>query len=278
MLQAARVDCWYGKSRPEKSLISALWSKRDRRPGASSFVGTGVGQTSYCIGNTVAFDPASLLITGASQDTHFSYGSFGYVMGSIFRGECPGTGGELSLAEPTMRNLISASGSYVIVQGSPRLEIRATHAEEKLTEAGKEIALIRYYFSLTTTDLSRILLVERPTVYAWLDGKSEPNRENRGRIRKLFNIAFRWREKSSLPIGKFLREPMEGELSLIDLLLRDTLETEAIDRVLVCVLEAVGRRAKTKRDRAVSAIVKRSGFKPLPPELERERFDQITRF
>ncbi len=278
MPQAARVDCWFGKGRPERSLVSTQWRKQDRHPGASSFVGTGVNQADYSISKTVALAPTGLVITGASQDTHYSYEAFGYALGNLFNSACPGTGGELNLAEPTMQNLVPASGAYVFVQGSQRLEIVTIRTEEKLVEAGKEIALVRHYFSLTTTDLSRILLVERPTVYAWLDGKSEPNPENRSRIRKLFNIASRWREKSSLPIGKFLREPMEGEMSLFDLLRRNALETEAIDRVLVSVLEAVNRRAKTKLDRSVRAIAKRNGYKQLPSELARERFDQITRF
>jgi len=278
MLQAARID-----SRPEMiwpviPLIPTTSRREEKCPTHRFFGATGANQSFYNFYEIVALKPKNSFITGANLDAQCSCDTFSDALGNLLKIISPGTGGKLNLAEHTMQNVISASGSYVVVQNSLQAVIQTIGEEGKLTEVGTELAFIRHYFSLNTADLSRTLLVERPTVYAWLDGKSEPNRENRYRIRTLFKIASKWSEKSSLSIGKYLREPVEGELSLIDFFLRDTLETEAIDRVLARVLEAVNRRAKAKRDRSVAAIVKRSGFKPLSTELERERFDQITRF
>jgi DNA-binding transcriptional regulator YiaG len=278
MLKAARIDSRPDMIWPVISLIPTTSRREEKCPTHRFFGVTGANQTFYNLYGTDALGPKSSFITGANLDTYCSCNVFGDALGNLLNIVSPGTGGELNLAEPTMQNLISASGAYVVIQTSLRPEIRTIRADEKLTGVGKELALVRHYFSLTTTDLSRVLLVERPTVYAWLDGKSEPKRENRARIRKLFNIASKWREKSSLSIGKFLYEPIDGELSLIDFLLRDTLETEAINRILARVLEALNIRARAKLDRSVAAIVNRSGFKPLSKELECERFDQITRF
>jgi hypothetical protein len=143
---------------------------------------------------------------------------------------------------------------------------------------GKQLALVRHYFSLNTTDLSRILLVERPTVYAWLDGKWEPNQENRNRIRKLHQLARVWQEKSKQPIGRFLREPIDGEFSLMDHLVRDPLDTMTVDRVLNALHEQLDQKTRTKRARSVRMIAKQSGFKPLSSAQESEHFDRITRF
>jgi hypothetical protein len=137
---------------------------------------------------------------------------------------------------------------------------------------------LRHYFSLNTTDLAKVLLVERPTVYAWLESKWEPKQENKGRIRKLYQVARTWHEMSKQPIGKLLRESVDGDVTLMDYLVRDTLEVAAINRILAVIRELVDRRVKSKRARSVREIAKQRGFKPLPSAQEDERFDQITRF
>jgi hypothetical protein len=177
-----------------------------------------------------------------------------------------------------MQNLASASGAYVVVQNPQRTSPSADPATVTPVDIGRQLAFVRHHLSLNATDLSRILLVERPTVYAWLDGKWDPKQENKGRIRKLYQIARAWYEMSKQPIGKLLREPLDGDTSLMDHLVRDTLEVAAINRVLSAIHELSDHKAKTKRVRSIREIAKQRGFKPISAAQEIERFDQITRF
>lgn len=199
------------------------------------------------------------------------------VLESLAQTTYQGTGGEPLWAE-TMQSLASVSGAYIVVQNSPRTAPPADPAAVTPIEAGRQLAFARHYLSLNTTDLSRVLLVERPTVYAWLDGKWDPKQENKGRIRKLYQVARTWQQMSKEPVGKLLREPLDGDTSLMDYLVRDTLGVAAINRVLEVLRELADRRVKAKRGRSVREIAKQRGFKPLPSAQENEQFDQITKF
>ena len=83
---------------------------------------------------------------------------------------------------------------------------------------------------------------------------------------------------AQLPIGKLLRESVDGDVTLMDYLVRDTLEVAAINRILGVIREMVDGKVKSIRVRSVCEIAKQRGFKPLPSAQEDERFDQITRF
>jgi hypothetical protein len=255
MLQAAGVERRHGYSLPQKSPIFTSWNDQDVNPALKIIDVTGAYEGSS--GASAIFDCA---LTSLLQNTYY------------------GTGGEPLLVEATMQNLASASGAYIVVQNSPHSAPPTDLSENTLTGVGRQLAFARHYFSLNTTDLSRILLVERPTIYAWLDDKWEPNQENRARIRKLYQLARAWREKSNQPVGKFLREPIDGDFSLMDHLVREPLEMAVIDRILRTIHDQVDRKTRAKRARSVRAIAKQSGFKPLSPGQESERFDQITRF
>src|ERR1017187_4637541 len=156
MPQAARVDYWPGKSRSERPLISTPWRRQDKCPGAWLLIGTGVNQTTCNINKTVTLEPMGFPVTGANQGTQYSCDAFGDALGNLLKSACPGTGGEPHLAEATMQSILSASGAYFVVQPSPQPISQTSREEGKLTEAGKELALIRHYFSLSTTDLSKI--------------------------------------------------------------------------------------------------------------------------
>jgi hypothetical protein len=255
MLQAAAVERRRDHSLAQKSPIFTCGNNQDVNPKFKFIDVTGA-----CEGGSGAFAIFDCALTSLLQNTY-----------------C-GTGGDPLLVEATMQSVASASGAYIVVQNSPRSALSTDLSETTLTGVGRQLAFVRHYFSLNTTDLSRILLVERPTIYAWLDDKWEPNQENRGRIRKLYQLARAWREISKHPIGRFLREPLDGEFSLMDHLVRDPLEMAVINRILNTINDQVDRKARAKRARSIRAIAKESGFKPLSRVQESERFDQITRF
>jgi hypothetical protein len=196
---------------------------------------------------------------------------------SLIQATYRGTGGGL-LWDGAMQSVIPASGAYVVVQTPAREATLLDPAAATPLDVSRQLAFVRHYLSLNTTDLSKILLVERPTVYAWLDGRWDPKQENKGRIRKLYQFARTWQEISRQPIGKLLHEPVDGDASLMDYLVRGSLEIAAINRVLEVVGAMVERKSKTKRVRNVREVAKQRGFKPITSTQEDERFDQATRF
>lgn len=187
-----------------------------------------------------------------------------------------GTGGECFWAGT--QSWVAASGAYIVVQNLQAAAPPADPTAVTPTDVGRQLAFMRHYLSLNTTDMSKMLLVERPTVYAWLDGKWDPKQENKGRIRKLYQVARTWREMSKQPVGKLLREPVDGETSLMDYLVRHSLEVAAINRVLEVLHGIAERQIKAKRVSSVREIARQRGFKPLPSAEEDQRFDQMTRF
>jgi hypothetical protein len=216
-------------------------------------------------------------LTGRYERESGAFAFYDRLLASLCQATYQGTGGEPLWAE-AMQSLASASGAYIVVQSPPRTTPPVDPAAVTPVDVGRQLAFARHYLSLNTTDLSRILLVERPTVYAWLDGKWDPKQENKGRIRKLYQVARTWHDMSKQPMGKLLREPIEGDTSLMDYLVRDILEIAAINRILMPIRELADRKVKAKRVRSVREVAKQRGFKPLSSAQESERFDRITRF
>lgn len=257
MLQAARAE---GKSanRPWPRIpLPALWDIQRKSPANNSIYLTDV--------------------TGEYEPEPEASAFYDRALESLVQTTYLGTGGE-PLWAGTMLNFVSASGAYIVVQNPPRTAHLTDPAAITPIDVVRQLAFTRHYLSLNTTDLSRILLVERPTVYAWLDGKWDPKQENKGRIRRVYQVARTWNEKLKQPIGLFLREPVDGDASLMDYLVRDTLELAAINRALEVISRLVEQKVKTKRVRSVREVAKQRGFKPISLAQEDERFDQITRF
>jgi len=77
---------------------------------------------------------------------------------------------------------------------------------------------IRSRLSLTIVETAAVLGVERPTIYAWLSGRAQPQPRNRDRIERLFDLSDEWAGLASRPLGDLVRTRGEGGLSLVDLL------------------------------------------------------------
>lgn len=213
--------------------------------------------------------------TGWYQREIVTLCSYEHALESLAQTVYRGTGGECIWA--SAQGLLAASGAYIVVQNPPP-STPTDPAAIALTDVGRQLAFARHYLSLSASDLSKTLLVERPTIYAWLDGKWEPKHENRGRIRKLYQVARAWRDMSKLPVGRLLREPVDSDACLMEYLVRDTIELATINRVLGVLRGLAERQEKAKRVRSVREIAKQRGFKPLSSAQEQEAFDRLTRF
>lgn len=80
---------------------------------------------------------------------------------------------------------------------------------------------IRENLSLSITELSAILGVKRPTIYAWLRGDSQPHPRNSDRIELLFRVSRRWAELAARPIQRQLRQAFDTDGKTLFSMLKD---------------------------------------------------------
>lgn len=80
------------------------------------------------------------------------------------------------------------------------------------------IATIQAALSLNITETAQILGVERPTVYAWIAGRGNPQRANLDRLNWLRQVAAKWSEHSTMPLGELVRATSVEGVTIVDLL------------------------------------------------------------
>ena len=95
----------------------------------------------------------------------------------------------------------------------------------------QQLTYIRHSLQITTTDLARFLLVERPSVYQWFAG-TEPRKRNLIRINALADLASDW---DSLDLGS-IRPYLDyrvakGECTIAELLVQQPMPSSAITQL-----------------------------------------------
>ncbi len=111
-------------------------------------------------------------------------------------------------------HVVTGGGVWTTVHG---LTFAGGGAEGPLP-AAQRISRVRSELSLNVKELSTILRVERPTIYAWLSGRTAPYPRNRKRLQELYRIALAWSEMSNTPVGDAVRWEDEGGNSILGLL------------------------------------------------------------
>ena len=140
---------------------------------------------------------------------------------------------------------------------------------------------IQSTFSLRLTEMSAILRVQRPTVYAWLKQESDPNQENYERICAISEFVAEWRRYSSDPLGTLVRQSSEGSASLMELLkkarLQKTSITECLHRLAThsSRLHSGGRRPRRMFE-SVTQQAQRAGFDLSTVSENSAVFDVVT--
>lgn len=166
---------------------------------------------------------------------------------------------------------------------SCRLERTPDHDQEEfpafLWYPSGRVGEIRHYLSLNMTDLSRVLRVERPTVYAWLNGSVQPHSANLDRLKRVHTLARAWRAMSSVPPGRYVRERFEGGEALVEYLSAEVLDEQAIRRAFARIKAEVDRESagKSSRRRSVADAARRHGFSEVPRSVQQRSFDEETR-
>ncbi len=136
-----------------------------------------------------------------------------------------------------------ATGSATSIRLLPELEIPTTWRA-----AGTSIAQLRAALGLNVSETARALGVERATVYAWVAGRSEPQRLNWARLSRLEVVAESWRRRSPWQLGDLVRRPGPNGRSVADLLAQEPIPSRDIeDRLDQAALQLAESRMRPER-------------------------------
>ncbi len=121
------------------------------------------------------------------------------------------------------------------------------------------VRMILGSFGLSKSDLAKILGITRPALYAWLDGKSEPNVENIKRLKAMYDIIKEWPDTRKQPLfHAYIERPVAGNTqSLIEMLSASSIEVEKV-RTIICVIQSMTseRDARIGKNRTKAASAK----------------------
>jgi hypothetical protein len=117
--------------------------------------------------------------------------------------------------------------------------------------AQEQLLFIFSFYGFSKTELSKILHVSRPAVYAWLDG-TEPEKGNREKITKIAQIAFDIDMYPGYPLfHEFVNKPvLNHEKSLIDILSGNKKITVSFSELV----RDIYRLTKERRERLQSPL------------------------
>jgi len=121
------------------------------------------------------------------------------------------------------------------------------------------LAIIRHCLGLNTTQLSQIMEKSRTAIYDWLNGKPlKP--ENLERVGKILEIAKSWDSKGLGPLA-MISSKVDGEVSLLELLTRESLDVETIEKFL----DRLGSEQKRIAAKKLPSLkdLKNKGYRPL---------------
>jgi len=146
------------------------------------------------------------------------------------------------------------------------------------SSASERVARIRAALGLNVSETSRVLGVQRPTVYAWLAGQSRPQRSHWQRLIAIEDVAAAWLRLSALPLGEEVRLPTIGGRSLVDLLADDPLPLGTIQAHLAAIAPANRATAPaTTRVPSVRDSARRVGLEAAADAGQRRQMDWITK-
>jgi DNA-binding transcriptional regulator YiaG len=160
-----------------------------------------------------------------------------------------GTGGLM-----TANSAVKMSEYYCV--NSIRINIERSHSAKQKNDTrstSEHVANIRNVFAMNMSDLAAVFAVTRPTVYAWLEGRTEKP-EAVKRIQQLSSVADEFSKANIKRLDKLLQRPILNGDSLLDILKanKDPLA------VLPLLKEISEKEAKTRREPKGSGKYRRS--------------------
>jgi DNA-binding transcriptional regulator YiaG len=141
------------------------------------------------------------------------------------------------------------------------------------------LAEIRSSLGLNIADLARVVGVERPTIYAWMSGRSTPQKANALRVVRILDVAAHWQRRSDMPLGDRGRVPGPDERSIVDLMALDPLPVGLLEeRLADAARHEAGSAAETRRASSdIREVARRHGIAARPRHDSQAEIDFLTR-
>jgi DNA-binding transcriptional regulator YiaG len=159
-----------------------------------------------------------------------------------------GTGGLMTA------NSAARMSQYCCVSGVP-IHIEDSRSADQKIDArsiSEHIANIRDIFAMNMSDLAAVFAVTRPTVYAWLEGRTEKP-EAAKRIQQLSSVADEFSKANIKRLDKLLQRPILNGDSL------DILKANKDPLAVLPLLKEISEKeAKTRREPKGSGKYRRS--------------------
>ncbi len=120
---------------------------------------------------------------------------------------------------------------------------------------------IQAAFGLSMKDFAEVLRISRAQLYKWIDSSEQIDihDSNHSRLLLIEDLAKYWRKHSQAPLSRVIREPLNENLTLFDLLKARTIDKKKAEIALAILAEKLSKLAPTREQRLA-----RSGFKRYP--------------
>jgi hypothetical protein len=140
------------------------------------------------------------------------------------------------------------------------------------------LAKVKSVFALSVSEISRIVGVERPTIYAWMGERATPHTSNLERLRELFDLA---RQSEKLLAGlsdKQIKQLQIQDTSLLDLLSQTVIPRDLVIAGLENVRAFIERDVNSKQTAKLSLrdLAAKHGISMPSKETSKDTFDLIT--
>jgi len=212
-----------------------------------SCVGSGGSAVATMKGRSALYD--------SSVITHIVRGIHSHT-GAVLR---QASGGYLvsgHLIENRHQGLVREQGAVpAVLKSSGSTRVESSSVVPAVTEAALSLTdlllTVRTAFGLSVSQIANVMLVERVTIYAWMQSNSMDSvrGHNRERLRTLHGIAAEWASKPPL-YGKFLRENLPDGSCVFDLLTAHEIDPSALEqayKALVTIQSPDKRRSAQQR-------------------------------
>jgi DNA-binding transcriptional regulator YiaG len=163
------------------------------------------------------------------------------------------------LNAPIRQVFVSTGSHYMVVFTVAEANSDAAVQARELVSPSieEQIATIRSTLSLQVSELAKVLAVERPTVYAWMNGRNVPHKSNRERLHKMFRLATHWNRMMPKPVGKALHEIDSDGMSLFSLLCQQPMPSGALRERLRSMARSFKMEAPAGGPKSVRALALR---------------------
>lgn len=128
---------------------------------------------------------------------------------------------------------------------------------------------------INISELAFILLVKRPTIYAWLKEDNRPIKHNNKRLSAIYNLCLPWKEACLGKMQEYLYREINTGKSFFDLLCEQQLNKKLIEDTLDIIM-ATMKSEKLEHNKR-EACLKQHGFEPLSQEKLEHRLNCMTR-